>query len=113
MLTFPSEDQSSQLPSSSLLQRLWELREKLIHVESLSDLPESWLERKFFREKKPLGHGVEVLEASGPKGRNVTPSTKWRKVERKKQQTGNVLIDILGEFRKDWKESRLDWMKCG
>ena len=32
-----------------------------MHVESLSDLPESWLEKEFVEreKKKPLGHGVQ------------------------------------------------------
>lgn len=60
-----------------------------MHVESLSDLPESWLEKEFAkREKKSLwGMVFRVLGGIRAKGENVTPSTKWRKVERREKQT--------------------------
>ena len=54
-----------------------------MHVEILSDLPESWLEKEFVeREKKKKslwGMVFRVLGHIRARGEDVTPLTKWRK----------------------------------
>ena len=97
---YSSEDQSSQLPSSALLQRLWELREKLMPVESLSDLPESWLEKEFVErgKKKRLGYGVQGAGGHQGKGRGCDTLDKVEESrEERKADCGNAPTDILRE----------------
>jgi len=62
-------------------------------VESLSDLPESWLEKEFVErgKKKPLGYGVQGARRHQGKGRGCDTLTKWRKVERREKQTVEML----------------------
>lgn len=72
-----------------------------MHVESLSDLPESWLEKEFAeeRKKKPLGHGVQGAGRHQGKRRERDTLDKVEgKVERReKSRLGNAPIDILRE----------------